>query len=56
MIISYSSTSCARAFISWQYGDLWHWTELQYSEDKHGKLRKQITKKLVEIMKEKYGE
>ncbi|WP_175639157.1 HIT family protein [Metabacillus schmidteae] len=40
----------------WQYGDLWHWAELQYSEDKHGKLRKKITEKLIEIMKEKYGD
>jgi diadenosine tetraphosphate (Ap4A) HIT family hydrolase len=40
----------------WQYGDLWNWTELQYSDDKHGDLRKQISEKLVEIMKVKYGE
>ncbi len=40
----------------WQYGDLWHWTELQYSEYKHGKLRKQITEKLIELMKENYSE
>jgi len=37
----------------WQYEDLWHWAELQYSEGKHGQLKKQLTEKLIEIMKEK---
>ncbi|WP_353579867.1 HIT family protein [Bacillus sp. J37] len=40
----------------WQYGDLWNWAELQYSEEKHGELRKKIKEKLIEIMKEKYDE
>jgi diadenosine tetraphosphate (Ap4A) HIT family hydrolase len=38
----------------WQYGDLWHWKELQYADEKHATLRKQITEKLHEIMQEAY--
>jgi diadenosine tetraphosphate (Ap4A) HIT family hydrolase len=39
----------------WQYGDLWHWAELQYNEGKHGMLKKQLTEKLVEIIKKEYS-
>lgn len=38
----------------WQYGDLWNWKELQYTDEKHAILRKQITEKLHEIMQEAY--
>jgi|SRR5690606_12203043 len=40
----------------WQYGDLWHWKELQYSDEKHSKLRQQITDRLHELMRDAYGE
>lgn len=34
----------------WQYGDLWHWKELQYSDPKHASLRNEITIKMQELM------
>lgn len=39
----------------WQYKDLWHWKELQYNDEKHAVLRKQITDKLLEVMQKAYS-
>lgn len=38
----------------WQYESLWHWQELQYNDEKHGQLRKNITDKLNSLIKETY--
>ncbi|MGM0884601.1 MAG: HIT family protein [Bacillota bacterium] len=39
----------------WQYRDLWHWKELQYNDEKHAVLKKQITDKLLEVMQKAYS-